>query len=285
MPHSSSLILSRRRVLSGLLACGSGWLRAGDGGTSPVRILFFGNSYMANHGVPAIVWEMLLSTRLFSPHIASYLQNGYRLDQHAADAAGLKLLKDGADDGKPWDVLVVQEQSTLSAQAGADIKAQQAMSDALTRLATQALAVNPRMLIVVFQVWPRHPKLWDQGDKAALSTGPNATVAQARIHHANAQAVRDVLIKHPDAAILVSPVGDFWRLVQDIYPALLLYDKDGTHPEMLGSILAALVLTGSIVGREAVEKSTWIGDCPFSQVERIKKALLDHPEVFKAAGR
>lgn len=275
---------SRRRVLTGLAACGSRLLAAKDDGTPHVRILFLGNSYLAQRGVPAIVGELLLSTGLFAPHIASYLQNGYRLEQHAADPAGLKLLKDGADDGKPWDVLVVQEQSTLSAQAGTDINAQQAMSGALTRLTAQALTLNPRMLIVVFQVWPRHPSLWERGDKAALSTGANAAVAQTFIHRANAKAMHDVLEKHPNASILVSPVGDFWRLVQDTYPALPLYEDDGTHPDMLGSILAALVLVGTIAGRDAIGKSTWTGGRPFSQVERIRKMLLDHPEVFQAAG-
>lgn len=54
---------------------------------------------------------------------------------------------------------------------------------------------------------------------------------------------------------------------------------------MLGSILSALVIAGSIGGRNVIEQSNWTGDCPPSQVERVKKVLLDHPEVFKNAGK
>jgi hypothetical protein len=47
-----------------------------------------------------------------------------------------------------------------------------------------------------------------------------------------------------------------------------------------------LVIVGSIGGREVLEQSSWLPpDCPAVQAARVKKMVLDHPEVFKAAGK
>jgi len=74
--------------------------------------------------------------------------------------------------------------------------------------------------------------------------------------------------------------------VHDVYPAMSLYAEDGTHPDLMGTLLSAYVIAGSIGGREVVEQSTWMPpDCPAVQVARVKKMVLDHPEVFKAAGK
>ncbi len=250
-----------------------------------VRILFLGNSYTAHNQLPAMVGEVMLSSKVLSPHIGSYLQGSYKLEQHATDQAGLDLLKKGADDGKPWDVLVVQEQSVLSAIAAVHPDAKQAMNSGLTKLVAEAREVNPRILIIDFQVWARHEKLWKEKTPEALASGDNPAQAHARIHLANANAAAAAREKNPGAQIIVSPVGDFWWLVHDLYPALSLYDEDGTHPDMLGTLLSAYVIAGSIGGREVIEQATWMPDCPTVQVERVRKMVLDHPEVFKAAGK
>ncbi len=284
MNSVSPILWSRRKLLhAALVACGCRLYAADD--APHVRILFLGNSYIAHNGLPAIVGELLLSSGVLAPHIGSYMQGGYKLGQHAVDPEALALLKQGADDGKPWDVLVVQEQSVLSAVAAIQPEAKQLMNNGLTRLVTLARTVNPKMLIVDLQIWARHENLWKERSPDALSTGTSPEVAHARIRLANVSAVQAALEKNPGASILVSPVGDFWKLVHENFPALPLYAEDGTHPDMLGSMLTGLVVAGTIGGREVIEKTTWIGECPFDQVERVKKVLLDHPEVFKNAGK
>ena len=119
---------SRRRLIVAGLAALASRAQAAEESPPQVRILFLGNSYMATNGLPAMVGELLQSSKLLAPHIASYLLGSYKLEQHATDPNVLKLLKDGADDGKPWDVLVVQEQSIISSLAGIDRDAQQYMS-------------------------------------------------------------------------------------------------------------------------------------------------------------
>jgi hypothetical protein len=274
----------RRLLLAGLAACGCSVNAADE--VPHVRILFLGNSYSAENHLPAMVGELLLSSKVLSPHIGSYLRGNYKLEQHAADQEALKLLKEGADGGKPWDVLVVQEQSVVSAAAAFHPEVKEMMNGGLTKLVAAAREVNPQMLIVDFQVWARHEKLWKEKVPEALATADNPEQSHARIRLANVNAVAAAREKNPGAQILVSPVGDFWRLVHDVYPALPLYAEDGTHPDMLGTLLSAYVIAGTIGGREVVEQATWVPpDVPTVQVERIKKMVLDHPEVFKAAGK
>ncbi len=251
-----------------------------------VRILFLGNSYTAHHQLPSMVGELLLSSKLLAPHISSYLRGSFKLEEHAADQTAMDLLKKGADDGRPWDVLVVQEQSIVSAVAAVQPPVAQMMNTGLARLVAAAREVNPQILIVDFQVWARHEKLWKEKSEDALLTGSTPEEARARIHRANVNAVNAALEKNPGAQVLVSPVGDFWWMVHDLYPALSLYAEDGTHPDMLGTLLGAYVIVGTIGGRDAIEQASWIPpDCPVVQVSRLKKMLLDHPEVFKAAGK
>lgn len=281
--------LSRRAVLQrGAAALLGSGLAVGTGAAEEavphVRVLFLGNSHTAHNRLPATVGELMLSSGLLAPHIGSYLQGGHNLDRHSQDADGLALLKQGAD-GKPWDVVVVQEHSVLSAAAAVHEEARLLMQQGLLRLVAAARAQNPRVLVVLLQLWTRSESLWQQKSADALRTGSDASEARRNIHAANAAAAQAVRQKFPDARILVSPVGDFWHLVLEAYPAMPLYYEDGTHSDTLGTMLAGLVLCGSIGGRDMIEKTTWFGSLPFSQVAKVKKVLLDHPEVFEEAGK
>ena len=279
---SSTVWFRRTLLLAGLAACG--WHANAADEVPHVRILFFGNSYTAHNRLPAMVGELMLSSKVLAPHVGSHLQGNYTLEQHSTNAEGLALLKQGADDGQPWDVIVVQEQSIVSAAAAVDAKAAEMMGNGLSKIVSLAREVNPEVLVVDFQVWSRQANLWKKKSPDALYTGKDPAEARARIHLANANAVKTTLEKNPGAQILVSPVGDFWWLVQDAFPALSLYAEDGTHPDVLGTLLSAYVIAGSIGGRAVIENATWMPDCPAAQVLRVKKVVLDHPEVFKAAG-
>lgn len=285
MKTVSFIAWSRRTLLlSALVICG--WHACAADELPHVRILFLGNSYTAFNKLPGMVGELMLSSQMLAPHIGSNLQGNYTLERHTTNAEGMDLLKKGADDGKPWDVVVVQEHSVVSAAAAVDADARTLMENGLAKLVKSAHELNPKVLVVVFQVWARHEKLWKEKSADALATGNDPEQALARIHFANANAVKAAQEKIPGAQIIVSPVGDFWWRVHDLYPALALYAEDGTHPDLLGTLLSAYVILGSIGGREVLEQSSWLPpDCPAVQAARVKKMVLDHPEVFKAAGK
>jgi hypothetical protein len=277
-PH----LWSRRKlVLAGLAAfCGSA---IAEDEAPHVRVLFLGNSYTALNGLPAMVGELLLSSGVLAPHIGSYLQGSYRLEQHSVDQAALGLLRQGADDGRPWDVIVVQEQSLLSAAAASKDDARRIMNGGLAGIVATARGINPEVLVVDFQVWARHQRLWEKKSDEALFTGASASQALDHIRTANVSAVTAAREQSLGAQILISPVGDFWAQSLKSHPNLSLHAEDGSHPSVAGSYLAALVIAGSIGGRPVIEKATWNGDCPPDDAARLRKLVLDHPEIFKAA--
>ena len=282
MNQKSSHPWSRRQaLLAGFAACCGSVL--GQESPPHVRILFFGTSYTALNGLPAMVGELLLSSGLFAPHIGSYLQPGYRLEQHSVDQAGLGLLRQGADDGQPWDVIVEQEQSLLSAAAASQDDARRIMNGGFAGLVAAARGINPGVLAVDFQVWARHSDLWEKKSKDALFTGASASQALDNIRAANVNAVTAVREQSPGAQILISPVGDFWQQSLRRHPDLKLHAENGSHPTVVGSYLAALVIAGSIGGRGVLEKATWYGICPADDAARLRKLVLDHPDIFKSA--
>lgn len=271
----------RKAMLAGLAACCGSAIAEDE--APHVRVLFLGNSYTALNGLPAMVGELLLSSGVLAPHIGSYLQGSYRLEQHSVDQAALGLLRQGADDGRPWDVIVVQEQSLLSAAAASKDDARRIMNGGLAGIVATARGINPEVLVVDFQVWARHQRLWEKKSEEALFTGASAAQALDHIRTANASAVTAARQQSLGAQILISPVGDFWAQSLKAHPRLALHADDGSHPTVAGSYLAALVIAGSIGGRTVIEKVTWHGDCPPDDASRLRKLVLDHPEIFKAA--
>lgn len=282
MNRKPSHFWSRRKVIQAACAACCGFAAAQEG-TPHVRVLFFGNSYTALNGLPAMVGELLLSSGVLAPHIGSYLQGGYRLEQHSVDAAGLGLLRQGADDGQPWDVIVVQEQSLLSAAAASKDDARRIMNGGLSGIVATARGINPEVLVVDFQVWARHQRLWEKKSDEALFTGASASQALDHIRTANVSAVTAAREQSLGAQILISPVGDFWAQSLKAHPNLSLHAEDGSNPTVAGSYLAALVIAGSIGGRSVIEKATWNGVCPPDDAARLRKLVLDHPEIFKSA--
>ena len=50
------------------------------------------------------------------------------------------------------------------------------------------------------------------------------------------------------------------------------------------SLVSALVLAGTIGGRQAIEKTTCPEGVSEADFQKLQKLVLDHPEVFKQAG-
>lgn len=271
-------------TLSGLSATASV-----QGAPAKIRILFLGNSYIFHNDMPGMVSRILSATRDFLPETAGNLKGGYRWEQHASDPNVASLLQRGASDGRPWDVVILQEQSVLSALAAVNQPMKRAVQHSLHTLASAAHTANPNVLVLVMQNWARHQHLWESKDeqerKEALATGDSSAEAHARIRETFADVTRAVREKAPGLNLVLCPVGEFWKLAAAKHPALALHHDDGSHPSRLGSWFAALTLAGSIGGRGIIEKSSWTGSISKQDADVLRKLLLDHPEVFRSAGK
>ncbi len=260
-------------------------LRAADE-APPVRILFLGNSMTFYDDLPELTRDLLRTSGVLSPMADSYAQPGYYLRDHAQDLSATTRLKRGAPDGKPWDVLVLQEHSMLHSQVHKNPEYARLAAGPISRLCTTAREANPACLVVILQVWSRHPRLWAAKDQYAMESGASAADATAHIHRGAVTTVAEARKYEGGVRTLISPVGDFWQLAREKHPALPLYLDDGYHPDKLGTLLCALVLAGTIGGRQAIERTTWSDNVPEHQhqFETLKKLVLAHPEIFKLAG-
>lgn len=280
--------LPRRKLAALALATFAGRAFAQQKPTK-IRILFLGNSYTSYNDLPVMLSKILAETGLFAPETGGNLKGNYRWADHVSDLDVAGLFQRGASDGRPWDVVILQEQSVLSALAAVNTPLRRTMRESLHTLAIAAHSANPGALVLVFQNWARHEKLWQSGDESsraiALTTGASSAEAHTRIRETFTDVTRAVREKMPALNLVLCPIGDFWKLAAQERPALALHDEDGSHPAPLGSWFAALALAGSIGGRALIEKSEWTGPTKKEDARLLKKLLLDHPEVFRSAGK
>lgn len=253
-----------------------------------VRVLFVGNSYTYFNNMPDMFDAMCASTGLLKPLVGSVTDGGLNLADHVRrNDLAIALTNGARSDGKPWDVLVLQHQSVLSASAAVDPAGLTSWAQAAATITSMARQRNPNILIVLFETWARHPKVWETGKADVPLMGPNPEVMHQRVR-SSVQAVFNAVqsqIAETQSRILISPVGDFWQQSRSSLPAIELFNDDGTHPNPTGSWLTALTILGTIGGRDCIQKCDWTGDIPVQKTKQLKSLLLDHPEIFSNAAK
>ena len=167
-----------------------------------VRVLFIGNSFTARNDVPGLVAALAAS-------------RGHRLE-HALISAGGASLRAHWNKGEAarrieserWDAVVLQEQSTLPLKNAWRFHENVRLFDGPVRDAGARLAL--------YATWAR---------------------AQAP---ASQDALTDAYLEIGlELGALVVPAGEAWRAALALPAHPVLHDKDGSHPTLAGSYLAA----------------------------------------------
>lgn len=179
-------------------------------------MLWIGNSYTYVNDLPALLTALSTTAgRTPLPVVTTVLDGGQTLKGAAtrADIGGII--------GRGWDVVVLQEQSSIPITA----------PDTMLRYGTQLgeLAKRAGAKVLLFQTWP------------TIDATPSAPAI--RTAYAN-------LARALDATVV--PVGDAWVQLLTDRPDLPLYLEDGTHPTPLGSYLAACLFHNVLFQRSAV---------------------------------
>jgi hypothetical protein len=182
--------------------------------------------------------------------VSAFTRNGYTLQRHARDPA-LHTMLTGP---RHWNAVVLQEQSRLPATGGPGFSNG---TRALCRLVRQH---NPDVHIFLLETWARHPALWLTGRRLP---GRNATDMQQRLTNAY---IRTALKNHAG----VAAVGHAWKLYLDSSTPVRLHADDGAHPDETGTCLAALVLTGALLGVDRMERVTDFGALPTDVVAAFR---------------
>lgn len=232
---------------------------------APQRILFVGNSFLHGHappvlhynaarvtdlngtgygGVPA-VFKQLADDAGLPVEVASELVSGQTLRFHLKQRRALIT-------GRPWDIVVLQEYSTLSPQRPGDATA---FIAAAGELEAAVHAVNPAARVYLMETWARADQVyrtpggrWNGGTLEAMQADLRAAYAEAA---ARAGCIAGV-VPVGDAALRAVQEGVADRNPYDGIDAgkLNLWGADSYHLGAWGSYLEALVLFGQLGGRD-----------------------------------
>jgi hypothetical protein len=175
------------------------------------RMLFIGNSFTARNDVPGLITKIAARDEV---QVESKLlsMGGASLRMHWNKGAALKEITSGQ-----WDYVVLQEQSTLPIKN----------------------AARMRENVLLF-----HEPIRTSGAKAVLYmtwARKHAPATQQQIADAYESVGREM-----DAIVI--PAGLAWQRFMKDHNQPVLHDKDGSHPTLAGSYLAACVFCATLFG-------------------------------------
>lgn len=172
----------------------------------PLRVLFIGNSYTFYNDLPVQLQQIAASMgegRAIKTE--RVVVGGRSLKQHWEDTVALAAIKRGG-----WDYVILQEHSLGALNAPDTMRK-------YIRLFDQEIR-NIGAYTVLYMTWARQHR-------------PESQDTIARVYSSIGREIK----------ALVAPVGLAWQRVRHEYPAIVLFDPDGTHPSPEGSYLAACV--------------------------------------------
>ncbi len=192
------------------------------------RVLFIGNSYIYSNDLPGLVRQLALSmgdtveTGMSAP-------GGHTFQQHSTNPTTQAFIALGN-----WDFVVLQEQSQRPAFPPEQV-AQEVLPYA-TQLVQQVRSANPCTEVIFMMTWGR-----ENGDAANCPNYPPLCT-----YDGMQQRLREsylLMAQQNDA--WCTPMGVVWQAHRNAFPDRGLY-TDGSHPNMLGSYLAANTLVGTM---------------------------------------
>ena len=174
-------------------------------------VLFIGNSYTYFNVMPNMVAQLAADAgnELDWKMVAP---GGWRLEQHSRNPETLEAINRAT-----WTDAVLQDHSMGAIEAPESLR--QYGSDLVRRV--KDIEARP----VLYLTWARQHS---PGTQAAITTGYLALAAET--------------------GATVAPVGMAWRRALAGIPDLILHTEDQSHPNPIGSYLAACVFSGVLFG-------------------------------------
>lgn len=253
-------ITGAARVAAALVAAGLACVSAQEPGARATRLLFIGNSYTYFNNLPAIVERLGEAAGAGPIDVRMVAPGGMRLEDHWQAPDAHTALRQG-----PWDVVVLQEQSTLGVDwfldGRARVSTDEVFAPAVDRWVGKVREAGARP--VLYLTWARKATPEDQaGLNRAYGRASSRTGAE------------------------VAPVGLAWQRARSAAPAVELYADDGSHPAPAGSYLAAATLVARVFGKSPVGLPAQVSGPPVDlqteQVKSLESSLLVRLEAGAA---
>lgn len=184
--------------------------------TQGLRALFIGNSYTHRNDLPGLIAGLAAAGSPPCEMSAErVIVNGASLRRHW-NAGAAELIR-----SQPWDVVVLQEQSTLP------VKNPRRYHENVRLFAEVVRERGARL--VVYLAWARQ----------------NAPETQSTLNHAAEEIAAETGAE-------IAAVGPAWERVRQHPKAPELFEADGSHPTLAGSYLAACVFYATLFRRSPV---------------------------------
>lgn len=180
-----------------------------------MRALFVGNSFTARNDVPGMIARMAQSCGESLEHVL-ISAGGASLRRHWNKGDAQLAMKEGN-----FDFVVLQEQSTLPVKNAGRMFENVRLFDEAIRAAGSRT--------VLYMTWARQHEPQNQRVIAEAYTAIGAEIGAT-----------------------VAPVGLAWERFLASHAIPVLHDKDGSHPTLAGSYLAACVLFSVLFHRSPV---------------------------------
>jgi hypothetical protein len=180
------------------------------------QILFVGNSYIFSNDFPQI-FANLAQSGGYDVSVAMLAEGGWTLSKHSQSIGSIERIQQ-----ESWDYVILQEQSIIPSNPK---DREQNMYPAIRLLHKEI--ENMGADVILFMTWGRRDSLPQSAynDFDEMQTGLETGYMN----------IADEL------NVMVSPVGIAWKNALEKNPQLVLWQKDGSHPNMNGSYLAACV--------------------------------------------
>lgn len=209
-----------------------------------IRLLFVGNSLTYTNDMPALVKELGANDSVLI-HYKMMAYPDYGLDDHLAEGK----IQDEIKTGYYTYVIVQQGPSALPASQTALIQSVKKFQELCDQTKHTKLAL--------FMVWPSKARLFDLD--RVIDSYRNA----ANINNA-----------------LICPAGLAWKKTWLVNPSISLYGEDGFHPNISGSLLAAMTIYGKLFGKRGIElinnkKTSWRKKISIQTLDILKTSAIE----------
>lgn len=205
-------------------------------------ILFYGNSFTLGSGstdtVPDLVRDIATAAGHATPNTVNAAVSGEDLSFHLQ--SNTSIITTGIISGESWEHVVMQDFSTKPTTTHPDGDRPQHRADAVA-LYRKAANHSPSVQVVMFETWARAPgHFLYTGTNPVFPGGPSQM--QTELREGYALSTGDINAAAGFGTAKVAPVGDAWETANWNN----LYIDDLRHAQNRGTLLAALVIYGTI---------------------------------------
>lgn len=275
-------MLMQRRIFIGALLWLAPLAASGqDAPTAPLKVLFIGNSYTSVNDLPAMVAALAKAAGGREIEVGRQLVGGCTLERHVNERKALDKIR-----AAEWDVVVLQEQSLrplidrksmheYARVLDAEIKQQGAKTVFYLTWARQHIpdmqegadpARSPEYAKAMYQISGAAKTTdfqdWCQRQAVGLQGGLNGSYLDIA----------------KDLRADVAPVGIAWKMALAADPPFVLHRSDKSHPNPVGTYLAACVFYATLLDANPVglpgkilQGDKTLADIPADQAKQLQE--------------